>query len=90
MFTTIQSLIEQETKLLFPAALLTPLANLYELGLTSFDAVRLLVAVERAFKVELPRETLTRETMTSIASIAKAVQAAQTMRNAGEPDRKAA
>ena len=90
MFTTIQSLIEQETKLLFPAALLTPLANLYELGLTSFDAIRLLVAIERAFNVELPRETLKRETMASIASIADAVRAAQARPRVVEVTRKAA
>lgn len=77
MFATIQRLIDCEASLVVPAANLTPRANLYDLGLTSFDAIRLLVAVERAFKVEFPRETLRRDAMASIESIAKAVRAAQ-------------
>ena len=77
MFATIQRLIDQETKLAIPAANLTPLANLYNLGLTSFDAIRLLVAVERAFKIEFQREMLNRESAASIETIAKAVQAMQ-------------
>lgn len=58
-----------------PAAHLTPRANLYDLGLTSFDAIRLLVAVERAFRVELPREALRRETMATMEAIARTVEA---------------
>ena len=77
MFATIQRLIDQETKLAIPAANLTPRANLYNLGLTSFDAIRLLVAVERAFKIEFEREMLNRESAASIETIAKAVQAMQ-------------
>jgi acyl carrier protein len=75
MFATIQRLIDQEAKLVIPAANLTPRANLYDLGLTSFDAIRVLVAVERAFKIEFPREMLNRESASSIESIAKAAQA---------------
>ncbi len=74
MFATIQRLIDQEAKLVIPAANLTPRANLYDLGLTSFDAIRVLVAVERAFKIEFPRELLNRKSASSIESIAKAVQ----------------
>jgi acyl carrier protein len=73
MFATIQRLIDQETKLAIPAANLTPRASLYNLGLTSFDAIRLLVAVERAFKIEFQREMLNRESAASIETIAKAV-----------------
>ena len=75
MFAIIQRLIDQEAKLVIPAANLTPRANLYDLGLTSFDAIRVLVAVERAFKIEFQREVLNRESVASIEAIAKAVQA---------------
>lgn len=75
MFSAIQTIIDRETSLAIPAANLTPRANLYDLGLTSFDAIRLLVAIEREFKVELPRENLKRDTMSSIASIAQAISA---------------
>ncbi|QGM96137.1 acyl carrier protein [Methylocystis parvus] len=77
MFATIQTIIDQEAKLAVPAAHLTLRADLYALGLTSFDAIRLIVAIERAFKVELAREMLKRETVASIESIARAIQAAQ-------------
>ncbi|PPD40787.1 MAG: acyl carrier protein [Methylocystis sp.] len=77
MFATIQTLIDQQAKIAIPAAHLTPRANLYELGLTSFDAIRLLVAIERAFKIEFPRETLKRETLSSMMAIAKAIESAR-------------
>ena len=77
MIATIQRLIDQEASLAIPAANLTPRADLYSLGLTSFDAIRLLVAVERAFKIEFRREMLNRQSMASIEAIAKAVQAMQ-------------
>lgn len=77
MFATIQRLIDQEARLAIPAANLTPRANLYELGLTSFDAIRLLVAIERAFKVEVPRDLLKRDAMASIEAIAEVLKAAQ-------------
>jgi acyl carrier protein len=76
MIAAIQTIIDRETTLAIPAVNLTPRADLYALGLTSFDAIRLLVAVERAFKIELPREMLKRETVASIASIAAAVEMA--------------
>lgn len=75
MFKTIQTVIDREVVLAIPAAHLTPRADLYALGLTSFDAIRLLVEIERAFKVELPREMLKRETVATIASITTALAA---------------
>jgi acyl carrier protein len=90
MFAIIQRLIEKEAKLAVPAAHVTPRANLYELGLTSFDAIRLLVAIERTFKVEMARDALRRDTMASIESIAKAIQAATPAQVAIEETRLAA
>lgn len=73
MFATIKRLIDKETRLGAKAAQLAPDANLYESGLSSFDAARLLVAIEREFKVTFPRETLNRRAMTSIEAIALSV-----------------
>jgi acyl carrier protein len=77
MFTKIQRLIAQHASLAVPAACLTPRANLYDLGLTAFDAIRLLVAVEGAFKVEFPREMLKRESAASIEAIVMTIRAAR-------------
>jgi len=77
MLAMIQTIIDQEARLAIPAANLTPRANLYALGLSSFDAIRLLVAIERALKVEFPRDALKRETLASIETIAMAARAAR-------------
>jgi acyl carrier protein len=77
MFATIKRLIDQEAYLAIPVTNLTPSANLYELGLTPFDAIRLFVAIERAFKIVFNREMLNRESVASIEAITKAVQALQ-------------
>lgn len=76
MFETLQRLIEKEAQLAIPASDLTPRANLYELGLTPYTAIRLLIAVEREFRVELPRESLKRETMATMESIMRTVREA--------------
>jgi len=75
MIASIERLIDRETRLALPASDITPRADLYALGLTSFDAVRLLVAIERELEVELPREMLKRETMRSIETIVEALVA---------------
>ncbi len=77
MFETIQSLIDQEAQIRVPAGNLTPRANLYELGLTPYTAIRLLLAIEREFRVEFPRESLNRETMATMDSILRCVRASQ-------------
>ena len=75
MMTAIRSLIDRELALALPAAEIAPRADLYALGLTSFEAVRLLLAIEREFHVELPQEMLTRETARSIEAIVQALHA---------------
>jgi acyl carrier protein len=75
MFATIKRLIAQETtleaRLEISAAELTPDADLYELGLTSPDAMRLLAAIEREFVVKFPRNE--RLAIASVEAIALAV-----------------
>ncbi|MBL1257048.1 phosphopantetheine-binding protein [Methylocystis sp. Sn-Cys] len=90
MFAAIRRIIERETKLAVPAARLTPHANLYDLGLTPFGAVLVLVAIEREFKIEFTRALLTRETAASMASIAHAIDSLQTPSPAAETPRCAA
>lgn len=77
MFETIQRLIDQEARLRIPASDLTPRADLYELGLTAYTAIRLLLAIEREFDIEFPRRLLNKETMASIESICRSVRLVQ-------------
>jgi acyl carrier protein len=74
MMTAIRSLIDREARLALPAAEITPRADLYALGLTSFGAVCLLLAIEREFHVEWPQEMLKRETAGSIEAIVQALE----------------
>lgn len=77
MFETIQSLIDQEAQIRIPASNLTPRANLYELGMTPYTAIRLLLAIEREFRIEFPRDSLNRESMATMENIVRRVRASQ-------------
>lgn len=77
MFETLQRLIDREAKLRVSADCLTARADLYELGLTPYTAIRLLLAIEREFGVEFPRRLLNRATMQSIDSIVRCLRAVQ-------------
>ncbi|MGD9545743.1 MAG: phosphopantetheine-binding protein [Methylocystis sp.] len=77
MFEMIQRLIDQEAQICIPAGNLTPRANLYELGMTPYTAIRLLLAIEREFRVEFPRESLNRQTMATLENIVRGVRASQ-------------
>jgi acyl carrier protein len=48
-------------------------ADLYELGLTSFATVQLMLALEEEFAVEIPDRLLNRKTFQSIGAMASAV-----------------
>ncbi|QGM96136.1 acyl carrier protein [Methylocystis parvus] len=82
MFAIIRRVIDQEARLAVPAADLTPGADLYKLGLTPYSAVRILLALEREFEVELPRGLLKRETMQSIDAVARALHIAMSANGA--------
>lgn len=78
MFAVIHRVIDQQARLAIPAANISSGADLYELGLTPYSAVRVLLALEREFGVELPRAQLKRETMQSIEAAARAFHLAMT------------
>ncbi len=48
-------------------------ADLYDLGMTSFASVQLMLALEEAFDIEFPERMLNRKTFQSIASIDRSV-----------------
>lgn len=69
----IRDILDQFAKLKMPAASLTPEADLYDAGLTSFASVQLMLALEEAFDVEFPETMLNRKTFSSIAAINEAI-----------------
>lgn len=47
--------------------------DLYDLGMTSFASVQLMLALEEAFDIEFPESMLNRKTFQSIGSIDRSV-----------------
>jgi acyl carrier protein len=47
--------------------------NLYDAGLSSLSTVKILMAIEREFGIELPDDMLTRELFSSVDSLSRAV-----------------
>jgi acyl carrier protein len=54
-------------------ALLTDSSDLYDAGLTSFDAMQLMMALEDRFAIELPERMLNRRTFKTIANMSSSV-----------------
>lgn len=52
---------------------LEPDADLYDLGMTSFASVQLMLALEEAFDIEFPERMLNRRTFASLGAIATAI-----------------
>ncbi|TBW33875.1 acyl carrier protein [Siculibacillus lacustris] len=48
-------------------------ADLYELGMTSFASVQLMLALEEAFDIEFPERMLNRKTFATLAAIDRSV-----------------
>ncbi len=66
-------MLDTHGKLTSPAASLAAGADLYAHGMTSHASVNVMLAVEDAFEIEFPDELLTKETFSTIAAIADAV-----------------
>ncbi len=69
MIDTIRRLVKQNGKLHTPVEALSTTDNLYSAGLTSFTAIRVMLALEEAFDVEFPPELLRRQNFASIEAI---------------------
>lgn len=67
------AVLDQFGKLKVPAASLSPEADLYDAGLTSFASVQLMLGLEEAFDIEFPESMLNRKTFSSIAAIDRAI-----------------
>jgi len=66
---TIRRAIDEHGKLKVPASSLAPDSDLYDAGLTSFAAIRIMLALEEAFDVEFPEQMLKRQSFGTINSI---------------------
>ena len=69
MIETIQRLIDEKAELPILARDLPLNSDLYRAGLTSFTAIKLMLALEQEFEVEFPDRMLNRQSMSSINAI---------------------
>jgi acyl carrier protein len=76
MFEQIRQSVAREARMKLGLGDIDPSANLFDLGLTPYSAVRLLLAVEREYGVEAPRERLTRAHTSTITAIAETIAVA--------------
>lgn len=54
----------------------TAAANLFDAGLSSLECVRILLAVEDEFNIELPEDVINRELFSNVANLRAAVDQA--------------
>jgi acyl carrier protein len=65
----VRQAIDEHGRLPVPARNLSASSDLYELGLTSFAAVRIMLALEDALCVQFPEHMLRRRNFASIGAI---------------------
>jgi acyl carrier protein len=81
MHSKLRDILAQSADLDVPVASLSDDANLYDAGMSSLATVKVLMAIENAFEVEIPDEWLTRDLFTSVASLHRAIERLQSDRN---------
>jgi acyl carrier protein len=74
MQDAIRKIIADTVELPGGVAPLTAQSDLYDAGMTSFDSVQLMLALEDAFSVEFPERMLNRKLFSSIESIEAALR----------------
>jgi len=70
----VRQILNAHGKLSVDATSLAEDADLYEVGLSSFATVQMMLALEEAFDVEIPDQMLNRRTFESISAIAGVVK----------------
>jgi len=73
MAAQIRELIGNHKILPVPVAGIRDEDDLYELGMSSFASVQLMLALEEAFDIEFPESMLNRKTFATIAAIDRSV-----------------
>ncbi|KAG0189729.1 hypothetical protein DFQ28_003052 [Apophysomyces sp. BC1034] len=73
----LREILAQWADLDVPIASLSNDASLYDAGMSSLATVKILMAIENAFDIEIPDEWLTRELFMSVASLGQAIERLQ-------------
>jgi acyl carrier protein len=73
MHSKLRQIVSQWGDLDVPIDTLNEQDNLYEAGLSSLSTVKILMAIESEFGIELPDDMLTRDLFSSVDSLSRAV-----------------
>lgn len=73
MKTALRRILSETARLDVPVSELSDSDDLYAAGLQSLTTVRLMLAIEEEFDVEIPDRMLTRQLFSSIDSLAAAI-----------------
>ena len=73
----VRGVLHDAVSLAKPVADLKDESNLFDIGLSSFDLVTLLVALEEEFRVDFPDALMQRETFSCISNISASVERLQ-------------
>ena len=84
MKTALRRILSELARLDVPVSELSDTDDLYAAGLQSLTTVRLMLAIEDEFNVEIPDPMLTRQLFSSIDSLAAAVTLLRTGNATGE------
>lgn len=76
MIQEVRMLVDEIARLAVPVTELDDEADLFEAGMSSVDAVALVVALESRFRFQFDTDAMTMDTFRSIASISDAVMRA--------------
>jgi acyl carrier protein len=74
MIEIIRHAIDTKGNLRVAASLIAPWANLYEMGLTPFAAIQVMLELEKEFSIEFPDDMLKRKSFSSISAILACVK----------------
>lgn len=74
MIENIRHALDVRGRLPVAASLIAPWANLYEMGLTPFNAIQVMLEIEKEFSVEFPESMLNRRNFASIAAMLACVK----------------
>jgi len=79
MIELIRQIIDAKGHLPVAARTLDPNANLYEVGLSPFTAIQVMLALEEVCGVEFPQHMLRRQSFSSLNSIAACLERLERM-----------
>jgi hypothetical protein len=78
MIEVIRHALDVRGRLPVAASLIAPWVNLYEMGLTPFSAIQVMLELEKEFSIEFPDRMLKRQNFATISSMISCIKQLRT------------